>query len=127
MRLSPGKDEKFKKLKNLGPHGRKLNRELGNRVYTIGITGYQGSWGYVGEKTEVLSPPESGSLDDLLHRVNRPYCFLDFRGLPSTHWLRRPIPGRFSFWETQRAYWSKLYDGVLFIDTMSPAIPVTKK
>lgn len=119
--LYPELDETFKEQKNIGPHGRFLNRELGDKVYTIGITGYQGTWGYVGEKTEPIPLSEPNSLDDLLHQNDRPFCFLDFRALPPTHWLRQPLPARFSFWETQTAYWTMLYDGVLFIDTMTPA------
>ncbi|UCH97757.1 MAG: erythromycin esterase family protein [Candidatus Aminicenantes bacterium] len=124
--LYPGQYERFKKLKNVGPHGRFLNRQMGDRVYTIGITGYQGSWGYVGEESNSLAAPEPGSLGDLFHQVNQPFCFLDFRGLSPSHWLRQPLSGRFSFWESQKAYWTQLYDGVLFIDTMSPVTPVNK-
>lgn len=125
--LYPGKTERFKKLKNIGPHGRFLNRQLGDRVYTIGITGYQGSWGYVGEGSNTLAAPEPGALSDLLHQTNQPSCFLDFRGLSASHWLRQPLSGRFNFWESQKAYWTQLFDGVLFIDTMSPATPASKK
>jgi len=119
--LNPAQDEKLETMKLRGPHGRLLSRERGNKIYTIGITGYRGAWGYAGEKPESISPSEPGSLDNFLHQTGFSFSFLDFRHLSPTHWLRAPLPGRFSFWESQTAYWTRLYDGVLFIDTMTPA------
>jgi erythromycin esterase len=122
--LTPEQQSKWNQLKNIGPHGRRLSRELGDRVYTIGVTGYRGSWGYVEEEPAALLPSEPGSLGELLHQVGQSYLFLDLKGVAPTHWLRQAIPGRFYFWESQTVSWSRLYDGLLFIDTMTPSTPL---
>jgi hypothetical protein len=44
-------------------------------------------------------------------------------GLEPGHWLRQPLSGRFSFWEPQRNDWPRLFDGVFFIDAMTPSTP----
>jgi len=119
--------EKMRRKKFSGPHGRFLKRELGDEVFSIAFCGYQGVWGYVNEKQEVLSLPPPGSLDDLFHHTGKPVLFLGLRDLDPAHWLRRPQPGRFYFWELQRAIWPQLFDGIFFIDVMTPGTPVPDK
>jgi erythromycin esterase-like protein len=59
-----------------------------------------------------------------MHRTGKPIAFFNLQGFESTHWLMQPFQGRLYFWETQSAVWPKLFDGIFFIDTMTPSTPV---
>lgn len=102
-----------------GPMGRFLKDELGADLYTIGFNSFSG---FLGEENE---PPTvtPGDLETLLHGLGRPLLFLDLSRLPADHWLRIPMTGSFYFHEPHAANWTRIFDGVFFIDSQKPSTP----
>jgi erythromycin esterase len=102
-----------------GPMGRFLKDELGSDLYTIGFNSYSG---FLGDENE---PPRvtPGALETLLHGVGRPLLFLDLSRLPADHWLRAPQAGNFYFHEPYAANWTRVFDGIFFIDSQKPSTP----
>jgi erythromycin esterase len=108
----------------LGPMGRLLKMELGSSLYSIGFASYGGTF-LDDEGKEV--PVEPGSLETLLHSAAKPWLFLDFSQLPADHWLRSPWTATFYFNKPNEATtWSRIYDGVFFVDVQKPCTPLTQ-
>ena len=60
-----------------------------------------------------------------MHRAELKQAFIDLRTLPPKHWLRqRQVASRVSF-APMRADWSQVYDGLLFIDVITPSTTVS--
>lgn len=94
-----------------GPMGRFLKDELGSGLYTIGFNSHGGA---------AVVP---GALETLLHATGRPLLFLDFSRLPADHWLRTPLTGGFYFHQPHAANWTRVFDGIFFIDAQKPSTP----
>jgi erythromycin esterase len=106
----------------LGPMGRLLKKELGSDLYTIGFASHGGTL-LDDDGKEV--PVEPGSLETLLHTAGKPWLFLDFSHLPADHWLRSPWTATFYFNKPNQATtWSRIYDGVFFVDVQKPSTPL---
>ena len=107
---------------SLGPvTGTVLARALGEDLYTVGLTSYQGTTrmdGRPGDPTAPVPAPPADSLEAALHAVGKPYLFLDLHGLPPDHRLRQSFTAGFVFYMPIKCEWAKAYDGVLFIDSM---------
>jgi erythromycin esterase len=101
-----------------GPMGRFLKDELGSDLYTIGFDSFGGST--LGEEDKP-APVSPGELETLLHAVGRPLLFLDLARLPADHWLRKPMTGSFYFHEPHPANWTRVYDGIFFVDVQRPS------
>jgi len=56
--------------------------------------------------------------------TGRPYLFVDFRRLPADHWLRDERTATFNEYEPMALDWTRLYDGVLFLDEQRPPTKV---
>lgn len=107
-----------------GPMGRFLHDALGDEVFTIAALSHHGRTGYVGEEARDLPAAPAGSLQALLHGTGRPYLFVPLRGVPEDHWLRRERVATFNEYEPIALDWSRMYDGVLFLDEQRAASPV---
>ena len=104
-----------------GPMGRLLKDALGPDLYTIGFTSHGGAaLDLDAGKDHVVTP---GDMEKLLHAAGRPLLFLDLSRLPADHWLRAPRTGSFYFHEPHPANWTRVYDGIFFIDAQKPATP----
>lgn len=64
-----------------------------------------------------LEPMES-DLDSLIHAIGKPISFVDFRGLPRDHWLRKPLTARLTY-GTEMSVWPENYDGLFTIDLLT--------
>jgi erythromycin esterase len=106
------------------PMGQYLKTELGSDLYTIGFTSHSGS--YLDLDAGKDQPVEPRPLETLLHSVGRPWLFLDLSHLPADHWLRTPWTASFYMYEPMQSNWSRVYDGVFFIDVQKPATPLAK-
>lgn len=105
-----------------GPMGRVLKTTLGPDLYTIGFTSHGGTYFDLDKAT--AQPVSPGALEALLHATGRPWLFLDFSHLPADHWLReRRTASFYMYWPTESA-WSRIYDGLFFIDVQNPATPL---
>ena len=107
-----------------GPMGRFLHEALGEEVYTIAALSHHGRTGYAGGEAQDLPEAPAGSLQALLHGTGRPYLFVPLRGVPEDHWLRRERVATFNEYEPIALDWSRMYDGVLFIDEQRPPSPL---
>ncbi len=106
-----------------GPMGRFLKAALGADLYTIGFTSHGGS---CLDETETAVVP--GTLEALLHGAGRPWLFVDTSRLPADHWFRNlAATGSFYFNQAnaeQVLVWSRLFDGIFFLDVQKPATPL---
>lgn len=100
--------------------GQHIHDALGDGVYSIMFTAYGGKWRDWRNQERDLPVPPQGSLEDLFHRAGLKFAFVDFRGLPPGHWLRERLIARPIAHSPMRADWTQVYDGVFFIDTMTP-------
>lgn len=105
-----------------GPMGRFLKDALGSGLYTIGFDSHGGAaLDPDAGKDHAVTP---GDMEKLLHAAGRPLLFLDLSRLPADHWLRAPRTGSFYFHEPHPANWTRVYDGIFFIDEQKPATPL---
>lgn len=104
--------------------GRFLKAELGSDLYTIGFTSHSG--GTLDDAGTGVAPVAPGDLEALLHAVGRPWFFLDFSRLPADHWLRSRWIASFYMYEPKPSTWTRVYDGIFFIDVQKPATPLAK-
>ncbi|MFB3826926.1 MAG: erythromycin esterase family protein [Bryobacteraceae bacterium] len=108
--------------KNSVSMGQVLHEQLGKAVYTIGFTAYRGQRGTpMMPQAVTLEPPSAGSLETLFHAAGHPFAFVDFRGLPSGHWLRKPIMSRPFGYVQMLSDWTNNFDGMFFTDVMFPS------
>ena len=102
---------------DMKPTGVFLSEWLGRQSYTMGMTTYEGSEGMaVGGPVTPIPPSQEGTLEAQLHSLGFPYAFLNLRT------LRKPATARLPKFETVYVDDpSRVFDGILFIDRMSPA------
>lgn len=99
------------------PMGEVARRELGTRLYSLAFIAYEGEAASVFAKNaQPLSKPSRDSLEDLFHRAGVTNAFVDFRTAP--RWLRRPITARLLGHLEMRADWTRVVDGVIFLQRM---------
>ena len=91
---------------------------LGNRVYSIGMTAYQGKDAMVtGGPTTIIDAAAADSLEGRLHALGQSFVFLDLRA------LHAPLSARMPKYEGNAiADPSRVYDGIFYIDRMDAAI-----
>lgn len=106
------------------PMGQVAYETLGIQIYSIMFVAYGGRIGKPWSGPSPIRDAPEGSLDELMHRTGKPYLFVDFRGLPSGHWLREPIVARPLGYAPMKAVWPGVFDGVVFTDRMFPSTRV---
>ena len=115
------------KAKCMKPTGVFLSEWLGNRVYTIGCTAFEGEDGWVGSKPTAIQPAHEDSVEARLHRLGHAYLFLDLRaargaaGHPLNTALTLRVP---KYDEVQLADITRPYDALFFIDRMAAATKI---
>jgi erythromycin esterase len=107
---------------DMKPTGALLSATLGDRVYTIGMTAYQGSDAIIGGPATAIAPAVAGSLESRLHALGHPFVFLDLRAASPSLPIRRPLSARAPKYDTVSVPdIGKVYDGLFYIDQMRPA------
>ena len=109
----------------LEPSGVALAKWLGDDVYTIAMTSYEGQdgWGYA----KPIAPAAEGTLEARLHRLGKPYVFLDFRALDRSpeHPMRMPQSLRIDRYRNDTLTdVTRAFDAVFYVDQMTPATPI---
>jgi erythromycin esterase len=116
------------------PMGRLIASQLPDDCYAIGFTSYDGdaSWATAPKPTPIPpAPPDS--LEARLHSTGRPFAFVNLRGRKSwgenisTQRIFVPSPGDSSTKSNgifSVAKTPNLFDGIFFIDQMTPATPI---
>jgi erythromycin esterase len=105
----------------LVPSGVELARWLGDDVYTIAMTHYDGEEGWGVAKP--IIPAKAGSLESRLHQLGQPYVFLDFRALDGNtgHPMRKPLSIRIDKnREDLLTDVTRAFDAVFYVDRMVP-------
>ncbi len=99
------------------PMGETARKQLGDELYAIGFTSYEGEVARVGYKTATAVPPAAaGSLEGLFIRASLQYAFVDFRQPPGgAGWLHTTLTARPLFWADMQADWTRVFDGLVFI------------
>ena len=101
------------------PMGETIHRYFGNRAYCIGFTGAEGSYmNYVDSKIIDVPAPMAGSVETQLAATGDAFGFVDYRHAP--HALRQSIPGCLADYGTVKGEWPEVFDGLFFIDKVSP-------
>ena len=105
------------------PMGQTVYDQLGDEVYTVAFTAYQGKAGSAWTNPWDIQVAEEGSLEHLFHQTGWPYVFVDFRGLPGggSHWLRQLHLAHPIWYRPMRANWTRVFDSIIFIDNMLPS------
>ena len=113
--------------RTMKPSGVFLNDWLRDGVYTIAFTTYAGEDGWVAAPASPIAPAAMDTLESRLHRLGKPYLFLDFRALDATpgHPLQTPQPLRFPKYDTNTlADPTKAVDAIFYIDRMMPVTAI---
>jgi erythromycin esterase len=105
------------------PMGQVLWENLGQELYSIGFTAYEGKY-YSLSKHRVMevSPAPEGSLDYFMKQAGFRFGFVDFRN-PGTggEWLKQPLVSRPLGNANCKADWSRILDGMFFMDYLEPS------
>ncbi|MCC6970149.1 MAG: erythromycin esterase family protein [Phycisphaerales bacterium] len=117
-------DSRGRPLNVMDSTGRALKQALGDKAYVLGVMAHSGTWSWLGNPPIDYAAAEPGSMEELLHAAGSPSCFLDLRPVrdEASHWLNQPRPGRINQQQpvSSQTSWPKAYDGILFIDRMTP-------
>jgi len=94
---------------------------LGEQVYTLGFTAYDGAIGVGWEAPTELEVPSRGSLEDLMNRAGLEVAIVDFRDPPEGgEWLRDRMVSRPLGYTEMTADWTQVLDGMMIIRHMTP-------
>lgn len=112
---------------NLNPQpqsmGTWLAQKHSHELYTIGLYMYRGKAATNAREIYNITPAVSGSLESIFYRARKKYCFVDLsKEVLNTgnSWMFEPIVAK--EWGTIKAKMilKDQYDGILFIDTVTP-------
>ncbi|MEK7404680.1 MAG: erythromycin esterase family protein [Acidobacteriota bacterium] len=97
-------------------------KALGERMYTIAFTAFQGKAGASSTTpwTRELQTPPEDSLEAVWYATGATYAYLDLRKLPKDHWLRKPVLSGPLGYSLMSAAWPDHFDAVFYTDTMVP-------
>ena len=120
-------DEKYTRLyAGVRPMGEVAREKLGDELYSLAITSYEGqSASAFARAPRTILPASPGSLEDLFARAGLQSAFIDFRRPPpGGRWLRTPIVAKLFGHKEMRGDWTRVVDGVVFVHTMERSQPV---
>jgi erythromycin esterase len=101
---------------------------LGDDVYTIGMTHFDGAVGLPGEEPQPIDPAAPGSLEARLHDRGETALFLDLRGTDDTpgHPVRSPLSVRVILPQVATLPdLTRAFDGILHVDLATPVTPAS--
>lgn len=116
LHLTPAADR-------MKPTGKFLREWLGDDLFTIGMTAYQGvdQWA-AGGKATAIDAAAAGSLEARLHRLGAPQLFVDLRAARRDLALASVTTARMPKYDTVPiADVARPYDALVFIDRMAAA------
>jgi erythromycin esterase len=104
---------------DMKPTGAFIADWFGKRVYTIGMTTFQGEDGFaMGGPATQIPPAPDGSLEARLHAMGHAYAFMDLRALK----LPEPVSIRLPKYDANTiADVGRIYSGLFYIDRMARA------
>jgi len=119
----------------LKPAGAFIAEWLKQGVYTIAMTTYDGEDGWAnGQMHATIAPAPEGSLESHLHRLGKPFVFLDLRAVRSDSRspMRTPQSMRVSGYGPPTVEHgneripdlTRAFDAVFYVDHTAPATPI---
>ncbi|HVF61401.1 MAG TPA: erythromycin esterase family protein [Thermoanaerobaculia bacterium] len=104
-------------------------QELGDALYTLGFTAYEGAIATPFEpQPEPVAPASAGTLEDLMRRACLEHAIVDLRRPPAGgEWLRRPLVSRPLGHQEMRAAWGEVVDGLMFSRAVAPSTPAVER
>jgi erythromycin esterase len=123
-RIDPGSPELARFYQAVEPMGEVAWKILGDQMYTLGFTAYEGQVGNVfrTHPPEPLDKPTAGSLEDLLFQAGLENALVDFRNPPrGGDWLRQPLISRPLGYTEMKGDWTQVLDGMMFTRVMEPS------
>ena len=98
---------------------------LGDQIYPLGFTAYEGSAGVAWDSPEDLGKPSEGSFEDLMNRTGFENAIVDFRNLPpGGEWLQERMVSRLLGYTEMIASWPAIMDGMMYTRDMIPSTSV---
>lgn len=99
------------------PMGHHLWQEMGDSIYSIGFTAYQGTYLSTSQNKIVeIEPSSTGSIEYLMNEAGIELGMLDLRHLPDDGaWLREPLLSRPMGNQEMKSNWSRNLDALFFI------------
>lgn len=124
-RLETGDRELKARLERFVTIGDVLDDALGDEVYTVGFTAFQGRKGSTFQTPHSLLDPTPGSFEELMGRTGLEAAFVDLRSVSKTgrrgRWLARPLIARPLSYAEVRGRWPRHLDGFVFLRTLEPS------
>ncbi len=102
------------------PMGEIVWQKLGNEIYSIGFTGYQGTYRSIRSfRIERVLPSSKGSLEYFMNEAEFNFGIIDFRHLTDDGaWLKNPLISRPLSNVEMEANWTNVLDAMFFIRDM---------
>jgi erythromycin esterase len=115
----PGDDAFYS---NVVTMGHRVGESLGEQVFTLGFTAYEGQAGVPWAPAREIGAAPIGSLEYFLARAGFDNAVVGFRQLQDDGaWLRSGIPARPLGYRLMRADWTQVLDGMVFTRKMYPS------
>ena len=102
--------------------GHRVHEALGDEVYTIGFTAYEGKAGAYFRPGFDVETATEGTLESLCMAAGLEHGFVPFRGTKdSAPWLHEELHSRPMGYSWMRAKWPNHFDAMIFNKTMKPS------
>jgi len=104
------------------PMGHYVWNQYGDDIYSIAFVSYKGHFGSSKRNVKVKKIPKrkKGGIEHVMHLAGIKFGFLDLRTLPEEMgWVKNAYLNP-TFLDSYKTDWSRIYDGLFFIDEMRP-------
>lgn len=101
--------------------GTYLQDKYGRSCYSINFTSYSGNTCNIKSGApQRINTSIGNGLESMLHDAGNPFAFIDFRTIPKNSFLNKATTMKFLGHDNCTEQWSKMMDGMFFIDQMKP-------
>jgi len=112
-------DNPNKQNKKMGDY---LKEKYDSSCYGINFISHLGkTYNMMNGKTLPVSEGVNYGIESMLHTLGDPFAFIDLRSISKNSFLNKKITMKFWAYQHETAHWSKITDGIFFIDQMKPA------
>ncbi len=112
-------DSPSKQDKKMGDY---LKEKYASSCYGVNFTSHFGNtYSMWYDKIFSVTEGVNYGIESMLHTMGKPVAFVDLRGIPENSSLNKKITMKFWAYFHETAHWSKITDGIFFIDRMKPA------
>lgn len=101
--------------------GELVDRSLGDQVFTVGFTAYDGRAGAYFRTKHPLNPPPEGTLESLMAAAELENALVPLKATADAAWLDDQLHARPLGYRWMRASWPKHFDAIIFNRTMKPS------